>query len=259
MRILFINPNTSGSFTERIQRIARQYAQAGTEVLSLNPLSGPRSIESVYDELLSAPGTLEVALQEMDRVDGIVVACYSNHPAIQALREVTSKPVLGIAEANMYMACMLGRKFSIVTTNAEWEPLLWDAVNQYGLAARCASVRSTGMPVLALESASPAETYAMILAASRKALEQDGAEVICLGCAGMAGMDKDLERDLQVPVLDGVVCALKLMEGMLGYGLQTSKRLAYRQPAPKELVNLPGIFTRGYPKQHNPPSRKKNK
>ena len=246
MKILFINPNTSQSFTDKIQAIARQYALPSTQVDALNPVSGPRSIESIYDELLSASGTLELALSEMEQYSAFVIACYSDHPAVYALREITDKPVLGIAEASMYVACMLGYKFSVVTTNREWEPLLWDAVRHYGLAERCASVRSTGMPVLALESASPEETYRMILAAAQQAMEKDGAEVICLGCAGMTGLDKKLEAELHIPVVDGVVCALKLLEGLLGYGIRTSKRLAYSQPGYKELVGYPAIFSSPY-------------
>jgi allantoin racemase len=161
---------------------------------------------------------------------------------------VIDKPVLGIAEASMYIACMLGHKFSVVTTNCEWEPLLWDAVKHYGMAERCASVRSTGMPVLALESAKPDETYQMIRNASRRAMEEDGAEVICLGCAGMAGLDKKLEAELPIPVVDGVVAALKLMEGLVGYGVHTSKRLAYSQPGPKEVVGYDSIFRKPYKK-----------
>ena len=91
----------------------------------------------------------------MENFDGFVIACYSDHPTIYALREITHKPVLGIAEASMYLACMLGYKFSIVTTNEEWEPLLWDAVQHYGLAQRCASVRSARMPVLGVGSCQP--------------------------------------------------------------------------------------------------------
>jgi allantoin racemase len=246
MRILFINPNTSSEFTHKIQTIAGRYALPSTEVVAKNPASGPRSIESVYDELLSSPGTLELAIAELDAFDAFVIACYSDHPTVYALREITEKPVVGIAEASMYMACMLGYKFSIVTTNCEWEPLLWDAVRHYGLAERCASVRTTGMPVLALESASPEETNRLILNAARKALEEDGAEVICLGCAGMAGLDKNLETELGVPVVDGVASALKILEGMVGYGLKTSKRLAYSRPGRKELLNLPEIFDRPY-------------
>ncbi len=248
MRILLINPNTSHSFTAKIQAIAEKYALPGTHVRAVNPGSGPRSIESIYDELLSSPGTIEVALANLDDYDAFVIACYSDHPTVYALREITDKPVLGIAEASMLVACMLGYKFSVVTTNREWEPLLMDAVRHYGLAERCASVRSTGMPVLALESASPEETYQMILNASRQAMEQDGAEVICLGCAGMTGLDKQLEAELYIPVVDGVVSALKLLEGLVGYGLRTSKRLAYSRPGYKELVGYASIFSMPYPK-----------
>jgi allantoin racemase len=246
MQVLLINPNTSESFTAKIQAIAEKYALPGTHALAVNPSTGPRSIESIYDELLSAPGTIEVALAHLADFDAFVIACYSDHPAVYALREISDKPVLGIAEASMYVACMLGYKFSVVTTNREWEPLLWDAVRHYGLAERCASVRSTGMPVLALESASPEETYQMILAAARQAMEKDGAEVICLGCAGMTGLDKKLEAELHIPVVDGVVSALKLLEGLLGYGIRTSKRLAYSQPGYKELVGYPEIFSSPY-------------
>jgi allantoin racemase len=246
MRILLVNPNTSEEFTQRIQAIADKYALPSTIAIAKNPSSGPRSIECIYDELLSSPGTLELVISELDHFDAVAIACYSDHPCIYALREITDKPVIGIAEASMYMACMLGRRFSVVTTNREWEPLLWDAVRHYGLAERCASVRTTGMPVLALESASPAETYALILQAARQAVEIDGAEVICLGCAGMTGLDKQLEADIRIPVIDGVIGALKLLEGMLGYGVKTSKSLTYTRPAPKALLNLPPIFDQPY-------------
>jgi allantoin racemase len=245
MRILMINPNTSEVFTEKVQKIADKYASETTEVVAMNPASGPRSIESIYDELLSSPGTLELAISELDHFDAFAIACYSDHPTVYALREITDKPVLGIADASMYMACMLGYKFSVVTTNDEWQPLLWDAVKHYGLAERCASVRATGMAVLSLEEGGES-SYELIKGEARLAMEQDGAEVICLGCAGMAGWDKRLERDLGIPVVDGVVAALVLLEGMVGYGVRTSKFRTYATPARKELVNLPKIFDEPY-------------
>ena len=241
-----INPNTSAGFTDKVRRIAEGAAAPGTEVVAANPLSGPRSIECIYDELLSSAGVLELALAHLDDFDAFVIACYSDHPTIYALREITDKPVLGIAEASMLTACMLGHKFSIITTNCEWEPLLSDAVRHYGLAERCASVRSTGMAVLDLESAPPETTDALIIQAAQRAVEQDGADVICLGCAGMAGLDRKVADALGVPVIDGVVSALKLVEGLVAAGLQTSKRLAYAQPKHKQLENLPEIFQRPY-------------
>ena len=245
MRILMINPNTSQVFTEKIQKIADKYASETTEVIAMNPTSGPRSIEGIYDELLSSPGTLELVISELDKFDAFAIACYSDHPTVYALREITDKPVLGIADASMYMACMLGYKFSVVTTNNEWQPLLWDAVKHYGLAERCASVRATGMAVLSLEEGGES-SYELIREEARLAMEQDGAEVICLGCAGMAGWDKRLESDLGIPVVDGVVAALMLLEGLVGYGLRTSKFRTYVTPARKELVNLPGVFDEPY-------------
>jgi allantoin racemase len=246
MRILLINPNTSEEFTKRVQAIAERYAFPGTTVVAMNPTTGPRSIEGIYDELLSSPGTLELAISHMNDFDAFVIACYSDHPTIYALREITEKPVLGIAEASMYVACMLGYSFSVVTTNEEWEPLLRDAVRHYGLADRCASVRSTRMPVLALEQSSPAETTSLILKAARQAIAEDDAEVICLGCAGMAGMNEELQDALGVPVLDGVVCALKLLEGLVGCGVRTSKKRAYAQPGHKPIIDLPDVFSSVY-------------
>lgn len=244
MRILVINPNTSASFTERIKVVLSGYALPTTEVVVVNPESGPRSIESIYDELLSAPGTLETILANPD-FDAYVIACYSDHPTVYAAREILTQPVLGIAEASMLMACMLGHRFSVVTTNDSWGPLLRDAVQHYGLGERCASIRTTGAPVLALESAE-ADTQKLILDGARKAIVEDGAEVICLGCAGMAGLDKQLEAELGVPVIDGVVAALKLLEGMVSYGVHTSKRCAYGRPGRKGLVNLPAVFSTPY-------------
>lgn len=246
MRILFINPNTSQEFTDKIGHIAQKYAAPGTVVTAKSPDSGPGSIESIYEEMLSAAGSLELFLTELDHHDAFVLACYSDHPVIYAAREITTKPVLGIAEASMVMACMLGYRFSVVTTSDAWKPLLWDAVRHYGLTDRCASIRTTGIPVLELEEKTEAELCHLLEGIARQAMVEDDAEVICLGCAGMAGVDKMLEQVLGIPVLDGVVCALKLLEGMVGYGLQTSKRKAYAHPDPKPLRNLPPLFSKPY-------------
>ena len=246
MRILFINPNTTAEFTHRVQETVDQYAAPSTTAVVCNPTAGPKSIGCIYDELLSSGPTLGLAIAEMDHYDAFVIACVSDHPAVYALREITNKPVIGICEAAVYFACMLGYKFSIVTTDEAWEPLLADAVHHFGLAERCASVRSIQMPVLALESAKSEQIYQIILKTSRLAIEQDNAEVICLGCAGMSGIDKKLEAELQVPVIDGVVAALKLMEGLVGYNLHTSKKRAFLQPRRTGLLNLPQIYNRPY-------------
>jgi allantoin racemase len=215
-RILFVNPNTSTVLTDHIGLVARQYAQPSTVVSVRNPTCGPQLIGSVYDELLSVRGTLSLVHSEVQNHDAFVIACYSDHPAIYAIREITDKPVLGIAEASMYAACVMGRQFSIVTTGRRWEALLWTAVHRYGLSERCASIRATGSAPLPNRSNAEDRYLATVLEVAREAVCRDGAEAICLGGAVMAGMHRDLQHMLKVPVLDGVVCALLLLQAMLG-------------------------------------------
>ena len=107
------------------------------------------------------------------------------------------------------------------------------------------------MAVLDLETADSETTDRKIIEAARLALEVDGAEVICLGCAGMAGLDKKVAAALQVPVIDGVVAALKLLEGVVAAGLHTSKKSAYAQPQAKALDNLPAVFSQPYAGQND--------
>jgi allantoin racemase len=128
------------------------------------------------------------------------------------LKEITDKPVVGIGQASMQMAAMLGHRFSVVSTAEHSIPNKEALVSRYHLAGQLASVRA---PSPGMEAAPDEEKY---LDAARRALAEDGAEVIVLGCAGMTGLDKRLQRELGAPVLDGVVCALILASGLLFWG-----------------------------------------
>jgi len=246
MKILVINPNTSEEFNHKLGQTAREYALSSTEVKVISPKLGPKSIEGIYDEALSVQGTIEAFIDHEKGFDGFVVACYSDPLAVYALREITEKPVLGIAEASIHLACLLGNKFSIVTTNERWGPLLHEAVRKYGVESRCASIRTTGLRVLDLESEGEGAVEKAIEREALAAVKQDGAEVICLGCAGMSGFDKALEEKLGVPVLDGFVCALKLLELFQQYGLRHSKILTYAKPISKGLTGLSPRFSKAY-------------
>lgn len=246
MRILILNPNTSEDFTQAIYNVGEAVKSPGTEIVCLNPSSGPRSIESIYDELLSCGPCLEVLIASRAEFDGFIIACYGNHPVIYAAREILSQPVVGIMEASLYLACAVGRTFSVISSGDRAVTMFLDAVKAFGLEGRCTSVRSTNTPVLALEGPEKLNVEELILIEARKAVEEDGAEVISLGCAGMTGLDERLKRELGVPVIDGVSSAVKLMEALVGCGIQTSKRQAYAPLQGKELVNLPEAFTIPY-------------
>jgi len=135
------------------------------------------------------------------------------------LRELTDKPVIGIGEASMLLALPLGHKFSILSLKRKKIPQKEDLVKKYGLENRCASIRATGLGVVANDK----EKREKLIQEGEKAVTEDRAEVLILGCAGMAGMDKEIEKAIEVPVIDGVVSALMLIESLIRYGALTSK------------------------------------
>ena len=237
-RILVINPNTNEDMTRTIAAAAEACTAPRTAVDVITNSVGPRSIEGFFDDVLSTASILETLVQEEGNYDAFVIACFSAHPAVTAGKEAITKPVVGIFEAACLLSCLIGSKFAIVTTSARWEPLLEDGVRQMGLISRCAGVLSSGLSVLDLERKSPEEVERMLLSAGRKAVEERGAEVICLGCAGMAGLSEQLGRQLHLPVIDPVSAAVKLAESLIYQQLSTSKIGAYRPVDPRETVGL---------------------
>jgi allantoin racemase len=237
MRILVVNPNTSEEMTNDIGQAARRYARADTEIETVCPDWGPRSIEGHYEDYVAAVATLEVVRERAAEFDGVVIACFGD-PGLPAAREVSPVPVVGIAEAAMLTACTVAHRFSIVTVLPRVKPFLEDVVRYHGLDSRCASIRTTPLSVLDCER-DPSAAEREIVKASRAAIEHDGAEAICLGCAGMGPLDKAVQAQIGVPVLDGTACAVKLLEGIVDYGLFTSRVAAYKQPEPKEFVGYP--------------------
>src|SRR5260370_43742 len=104
-----------------------------------------------YAEIVSAYWTFDCVMQVVAEYDGVVVACYGPHPAIEGIREATCVPTMGIMEASVLYALPLGSRFSIVTTSPRWQPLLEEGIKLLGVEPRCASVRSSGLAVLDLD------------------------------------------------------------------------------------------------------------
>jgi allantoin racemase len=232
MRILLINPNTTASMTAKIAAAARAVAAPGTTIGAVSPSDGPVSIEGPYDEAFCLPGLLGCLRRgAAEGYDGFVVACFDD-PGLAACRSAVAQPVVGICEAAMHAASLIAARFSVVTTLACALPVIEELALRYGMERRLARVRAADIPVLALEepgSAAQAQVRAMVLSA----VAEDRAEAVLLGCAGMADLAATLSREAGVPVLDGVACAVKLVEALLGLGLATSKAGAYGWPQPK--------------------------
>lgn len=241
MRIKIINPNTSQEMTDSIYESARKYARPNTEIVAVNPKYGPVSIENYYDESFALIGILEeIRKGEQEKFDAYVIACY-NDPALYAAREIATAPVVGIAESSMYMASFVAAKFSIISLFPRDRLLLEELLRRYGMVNRCASIRTTNLCVLDFER-DPELGMKQLAVESRKAVEEDGAEAICLGCAGMAKFAEELEKDIGVPVFDGVTAAVKIAEALVDLGKKTSKVLYFNYPGKKEYKGFPAFL-----------------
>ena len=230
MKIHICNPNTNNNMTSVAAAAAKSVAAQSTTIVASQPEDGPESIEGYYDEVFSIPGLIG-EIQRHGDCDGHVVACFDD-TGLDAARCVTESPVVGLCEAGCYAALMLGNKFSIVTTLERSVPALERLTQYYGVAHRCASIRASNIPVLDLEN-TDTETTNKLHVEIETAIVQDKAEVIVLGCAGMADLAKQLSQRYSLPVVDGVSAAVKAIEGLVSMQLTTSKVLGYQAPRAK--------------------------
>ena len=237
MRILVVNVNTTASMTAAIATSARRYARADTEILATEPTWGPDSVDTFMEGYLSAAAVVERVATFDEPFDAVVLAGFGE-PGREGLRELVDVPVLDVTDSAVAFACQLGYRYSVVTTLARSIPSIEQNLRNAGVLDRCASIRATDLEVLELEQ-DEQRTRERLIEESRKAIEDDRAEVICLGCAGMAGVDKELEQALGVPVIDGVVAAVKLAEGLYDYGLKTSKIGTFATPKAKHVQGWP--------------------
>jgi allantoin racemase len=233
MRLLVVNPNTSATMTTAIAQAASAAAAPGTQVLAVQPSFGPRSIECHFDEAIAAAGVAE-QVRTAQGFDAAVIACFGD-PGLDAAREATAAPVLGIAEAAFHVASMLATGFSVVTTMTRTCVIAEHLVLRYGFERRCRGIHGTDIAVLDLDNLGD-DSVRRIEAAARDALARDRSGAIVLGCAGMAGLCAALQQRLGVPVIDGVAAAVKLAESLVALGLQTSKQGDYARPLPKAYV-----------------------
>jgi len=238
MNILLVNPNTTASMTAKAADAARDVVGSDTQIIATNPVRGPASIQGYYDAALCVPELLTTIAQH-PQADAIVIACFDD-TGLDAVRCTTEVPVIGIGEAAFHAASMLSCKFSVITTLSRSVPGIEANLTRYGLMSRCARVRATDVPVLALEQNDPA-TLKRIEDEVQRAIDEDQADAIVLGCAGMTDLMSRLHRQFRLPVVDGVVCAAVFAEALVRTGLQTSKIGGYADPSTAEAPQAPVI------------------
>src|SRR3954471_10275460 len=214
MRILVINPNASVEMSDVIREQLHAVARPDVAVDVVNPVGVPPAIESALDEAACIPPMLEMVKGAARRgYDAVVIACFSD-PGLDAAREATDLPVVGIQDAAMHLAAQLGYRFSVLTTLKHRSPVRERAALLAGLDRRLASCRPLDLPVLETV-VDRVRVVQKIVGVGRQCIEQDGAEVLVLGCAGLGGLAHVASRELGVPIIDPNAAALKLCETLV--------------------------------------------
>jgi len=203
-----------------------------TEVSIVNLDEGPESIESECEDALVVPDFLRKAKEaEIAGCKAIICDCFAD-PGVRGGREVVDIPVIGPGEASMLLAASLGQRFSVVTVLRQVFPLLEAVAWRAGVDRKLASLRSVDIPVL--EVGDKTRTSSALHEQAVRAINEDGAHVVVLGCTGMMGVARQLHERLafegvDVPVVDPVAAAMKLAETTVALGLRQS-RLTYHKP-----------------------------
>lgn len=228
MKILLINPNSTELMTVNCLKMARSFLAPDVVLYGYTSSKpSPAVIECHLDGVLSSADTFRDAYDYAKQADAMLVACFSDHPLVNCLREEFDVPICGIFEAGLYTARLLGGRFGIVTTVGRSSIRHGDAVRNFGLSGFCAGLLSTNLKVAELHTKPREEVLQLMSDVAYKLVEDYGADVLILGCAGMADMQEAVENSVKhrsVPVIDGVVSGVNLLTGLVRSGLKTSPR-----------------------------------
>ena len=242
MRILLVNGNTSAAMTETLVATAREAAAPGTEIAGATGTIGAAIVSHRADEAIAEHAMLKAVADHDEAFDGVLIGV-STDPALGALRALLPVPVVGMTEAALLTACMLGGRFGLVTFSLASAPGYREAVERYGLATRLAGIRTIDIPLAEAYAKREALAEAIVEVAGAL-IERDGAEVLILAGAAAAGLPILLQAHVPVPLLDGIVCGVRLTEAMIRLGAVRPSRGSYAPPAENRYIGLDDVTTR---------------
>ncbi len=201
--------------------------------------SGPQSIETEFDEMLSAPYVVARAIEaEQQGIDAVIIDCMGD-PGLDAARECVNIPVLGPGETGLHLAAMMGHKFCFVTVADSVRPMIEKHARIYGVARQMTPVRVVDVPVLDIND-SHEELVERMTRESLAAIDDDHADVIVLGCTGFIGLGAELANNLRnagkaAPVIDPLPATVMTAFALVRAGLSHSP-LAYPGPGNKSFT-----------------------
>jgi Asp/Glu/hydantoin racemase len=242
VKLLLINPNISDSVSALIRAEAQRSASAGTEVEVLTAPFGVAYIETRFEALIGAYAAAQLAAEHHERFDAVVVAAFGD-PGLAGLREALPCPVTGLTEAALASACLLGKRFAIVAISQRIRAWYRETVQACGLEGRLASIRGLDEPLADIGRVQDDQGERLVALAER-CVDEDGADVIVLAGAPLAGLARSLRGRLPVPVVDGVSSAVRHAESLVALQPGRAQRGSFAAPPTKPHRGLPPAIAR---------------
>jgi Asp/Glu/hydantoin racemase len=236
VKILLLNPNTTEEVTGLLHAAGSRAASPGTKLVPMTAKRGVPYIATRAEAQIGGAIALEMLAEAGSGFDAAVIAAFGD-PGLFGARELFSFPIVGLAEAAMLTACMVGQRFSIVTFSRVLAPWYWECVAMHGLEARCSGIRTLEESFQSISDVQVEKEQSLIRIAN-KAVDEDGADVVILSGAPLAGLADKVKDRIPVPVIDPVAAAVRQAETLAVLKPLKARAGTFRRPGPKPTTGL---------------------
>lgn len=242
MKLLLINPNVTEAMTDQMAVEARRAASPGTEIAAVTAAFGTQYVENRVEAAIAGHAVLQALAEHMADHDAAIISAFGD-PGLAAAREFADIPIFGIEESALLTAWTLGRRIAIVCLTPRLARWYQECAEEHGLAGRVVAIRPLDVPIPDITLAKQ-QCRDRLLEECSHAIERDSAEVIIFGGGPIAGLAREVAADIPVPTLDGVSCAVRLAEAVVGLHPRPPSRGSFARPALKPARGLSPALTR---------------
>jgi Asp/Glu/hydantoin racemase len=236
LRILVLNPNTTEAVTALMIEAGEAVAAAGTRLIPATAKRGLPYISTRAEAQIGGAVALEMIAEARHSVDAVIIAAYGD-PGLMGARELFDIPVIGISEAAMLTACMLGQRFALVALSSAFTGWYRDCVEMHGLTGRCAGIYGLDRTFASISDVQDENLEALVALAKQAIAAQDADSMIFAG-APLAGLARKVRERIPVPIIDPIAAAVKQAEALIALAPRKAVMGSFKRPAAKTSIGL---------------------
>ena len=236
MRILLLNPNMTQSVTERMAEAGRSVMAVGTQIIEATAEKGVPYISNRAEAQIGGAIALEMLADHIGKIDAAIVAAFGD-PGVPAARELFDFPVVGVSEAAMLTACMLGHRFAVVSFSQHLVGWYRDCVELNGMLGRCAGIHTLDLSFSDVAS-DMERNESLLVEFAERVVKESGADCLIFGGAPLAGLANRARDRIPVAIVDPVSAAVKQAEALVALGPRKSVLGSFRRPPAKATRGL---------------------